>query len=50
MTDWFAFWAFLAVWVVCECVITLHGIDTVLWKFKTPPELVIQKAISEKAK
>ena len=48
MSDWTAFWFCVAVWIVCEAVITLHGIDTVLWQFKTPLELEIQKTIIEK--
>ena len=45
MTSWAAFWLLFAVFVVCEMVITLHGIDTLLWQFKTSPELVIQKKL-----
>ena len=46
MSNWAAFWLICAVWVVAEVVITLHGIDTRLWQFKTPAELVIQKKLS----
>jgi len=45
MNGWVAFWIFLAVFVICECVIFLNGYDTGLWVHKTP----IEKALQEKA-
>lgn len=49
MTGWFGFWIFCAVFVVAEVFITMQGIDTLLWKFRTPAELDLQKALIEKA-
>lgn len=46
MSAWAAFWLLCAVFVVAEVVITLHGIDTFLWQFKTPAELKIQQRLS----
>lgn len=45
MSGWAAFWLLVAVFVICECVIYLHGSDTALWQYKTPAELEIQKNI-----
>lgn len=47
--SWFGFWIFCAVWVLAEVYITMQGIDTVLWKFKTPPELELQQHLINKA-
>lgn len=47
MSEWFAFWILVAVFVVCECVVTLSGVDTLLWQFKTPAELAIQKRLGK---
>lgn len=49
MTGWFGFWIFCAVFVLAEVFITMQGIDTLLWKFRTPAELDLQKALIEKA-
>ena len=49
MTGWFGFWIFCAVFVVAEVFITMQGIDTLLWKFRTPAELELQKSLIEKA-
>lgn len=46
MTGWAAFWLLCCVFVVCEAVIALNGIDTLLWKFRTAPELAIQRKLS----
>ncbi len=46
MSGWTAFWLLCAVFVVCDLVIALHGIDSVFWQFKTEPELSIQKKLS----
>jgi len=48
MNGWSAFWICVAVWVVCEAFITMQGIDTALWKFRTGPELELQKRLIEK--
>lgn len=48
MTGWVAFWVSVAVFIVCECVITLNGIDTLLWKYKTDAEKQIQQAKNSK--
>lgn len=45
MNAWSAFWLCVAVFVICEAVIYLHGHDTCLWQHKTP----IEKALQEKA-
>lgn len=45
MSDWTAFWLLCAVFIGCEAVVTVHGIDTYLWKFKTPVELEIQRSL-----
>jgi predicted benzoate:H+ symporter BenE len=46
MTNWQSFWAVIAVFLVCEMVLTLHGIDTFFWRFKTPTEQAIQQKLS----
>ena len=46
MSAWAAFWLCAAIFVIAEVVITLHGIDTFLWQFKTPAELEIQKRLA----
>jgi hypothetical protein len=40
-----AFWIAVAVFSICEAVLTLRGIDTLLWKFKTPNELEYQRKL-----
>lgn len=45
MNGWVAFWIAVAVFIVCEVALTLHGINTVLWQFRTPAELEIQKRL-----
>jgi hypothetical protein len=47
MTGWAAFWLCVAVFILCECILTMHGIDTFLWQFRTPAELDIQKDLSK---
>lgn len=47
--SWFGFWIFAAVFVVCEAFLVMRGFNTVLWHFKTPPELELQKKLIEKA-
>lgn len=49
MSGWAAFWIFCAVFVVAEARITMQGIDTALWQFRTPPELEIQQHLIDKA-
>lgn len=49
MSGWFGFWIFCAVLVLAEVFITMQGIDTMLWQFKTPPELELQKKLIERA-
>ena len=49
MTGWFGFWLFCAVLVICEVFIVLHGIDGLIWKFKTPPELRLQEKLITRA-
>jgi hypothetical protein len=49
VNEWAAFWLLCAVLVVCEVVVTLHGIDTHLWQFRTPAELQLQQKLIEKA-
>jgi hypothetical protein len=46
VTNWQSFWAVIAIFIVCETVLTLHGIDTLFWRFKTPAEQVIQQKLS----
>ena len=46
MTNRQSFWAVIAIFIVCELVLTLHGIDTFFWKFKTPAEKIIQQHLS----
>lgn len=41
-----SFWCVVAIFIICELVLTLHGIDTFLWRFKTPAEKVIQQNLS----
>lgn len=43
MNGWTAFWLFLAVFTVCECVIYLKGHDTALWSHKTEEEKASQR-------
>ena len=43
---WPAFWLAVAVYMACECVLTLHGIDTFFWEFKTPAEKQVQQKIA----
>ena len=43
---WSAFWICVAIFIMCEAVITIHGIDTMLWQFKTPNEIAIQRHIA----
>ena len=50
MSGWAAFWLLCAVFVVAEVFITMQGIDTLLWQFRTPPELELQRALIEKHK
>lgn len=45
MTGWAAFWIAAAVWVACEFAVTLHGIDTTLWQFRTTNELAIHRRL-----
>lgn len=48
MTGWAAFWLCVAVFIVCEAYITMQGIDTLLWQFRTPAELKIQEQLTTK--
>lgn len=49
MTGWAAFWICISVWIVTSAYITMQGIDTAFWTFKTPPELELQKRLIDKA-
>lgn len=42
-----AFWLFVAVFVVVDAVVFLHGADSYLYSWKTPVEREIQKKILE---
>lgn len=37
----------IAVLIVCSCVITLHGIDSGFWSFKTPEEKIVQQKLAD---
>ena len=50
MDGWVAFWLMVAVFIICECVIYLHGNDTALWQYKTPAEKVLQQKIIDSQK
>jgi len=43
VSGWAAFWLCLAVFVICDCVVALHGIDSTFWQYRTPAELKIQQ-------
>lgn len=45
MNNWTTFWIAVIVFTICEAVLTLHGIDTFFWKFKTPNELEYQRKL-----
>lgn len=53
MNGWFGFWIgffmLCIVFVLAEVYITMQGIDTMLWTFRTPPELELQQKLIEKA-
>ena len=46
MTNWQAFWCVVAVFIIAEAALTMRGIDTMLWQFKTPAEKVIQQRLA----
>lgn len=43
MKGWAAFWLLLAVLVVCDTAVVLSGLDGVIWQYRTPAELEIQR-------
>lgn len=43
MTAWTTFWLCVIVFIVCDCIVALHGVDSFFWQFKTPAEQAIQK-------
>lgn len=45
MTGWSAFWMLCAVFVICECILTLRGVNTALWQYRTLTELEIQRQL-----
>lgn len=45
MSAWAAFWLCLAVFIVCEAFLVSRGIDMVIWQFRTPAELELQKKL-----
>ena len=49
MSEWAAFWLAVAVYVACECILTMHGIDTFMWQFKTPEEKQLQQKLIQAA-
>lgn len=48
MSSWAAFWLFCCVFIAAEVYITMQGIDTFLWQFRTPAELELQKRLIDK--
>lgn len=48
MSPWFTFWIAVAVFIAAEAVLTLRGMDTNLWQFRTPAELQLQQRLIEK--
>ncbi len=47
MNPWTAFWLALAVFIICEAVLTARGLNTFFWTYRTPVELELQKKILE---
>jgi len=41
--DWFGFWIFAAVFVVCDCWVFSQGYDSFLQHHKTPEEKELQR-------
>lgn len=50
MNSWAAFWLVIAVLVVADYAVFKTGVDSLIWQYKTPPELAIQQAIIDKGK
>ena len=44
--SWFGF---MSVFVGCSAYLTMQGLDTSFWTFKTQPELELQQKLIEKA-
>jgi len=41
--EWFGFWIFLSVYVICEAYLYNNGHDTLFWQHKTVAEQQIQQ-------